>query len=434
MSWLDQLQQASFRGVPFQVDTIEVQAGDNVVLREYPFQDLPQVFRMGLGAELIKFSAYVIGDDYQQQRDALRQVLTGDGILVHPTAGSLRVFVADRFTMQEAPLREGGVVRFDLSFVRAEPRTYPVATISTQAQATDAAQAAKAAAQDKFAAEFDVKTAPAWVQERVVDRMGAVLSATRGKLSAASANLGEYTDAVVASYQVLRSGLNDLVKAPTALAGSVREMFDLPSELSSGVASSFRVAFEGVFGIGSTVRQNSFEAVIPATMTTPAMLGLGLPEAVGLNTPARKRLQQLNEAVDQMTDTMALAAWVESIAADDLGGYDDVMKQRALLYTRCTELLLRGSTSAAPSKLTTTSWHDAVMALMSAGLGDLQARGRDQVRLSTYTPEVWMSVWQLSYMVYGTSRWVDEILRMNPHIEHPMLVPPGKLLRLVMHD
>ena len=57
MAWFDQLTTASFRGVAFQVDTIDVTAGDNTVVREYPFQDLPTVFRMGEGVEEIKFSA-----------------------------------------------------------------------------------------------------------------------------------------------------------------------------------------------------------------------------------------------------------------------------------------------------------------------------------------------------------------------------------------
>ncbi|WP_405023326.1 DNA circularization N-terminal domain-containing protein, partial [Limnohabitans sp.] len=41
MSWIDELQQASFRGVPFHVETTERKPGFHTVLRDYPFQDLP---------------------------------------------------------------------------------------------------------------------------------------------------------------------------------------------------------------------------------------------------------------------------------------------------------------------------------------------------------------------------------------------------------
>ena len=141
-AWLAQLRPASFRGVVFQVDTVDVTAGDNLVVRDYPFQDLPTVFRMGAGREDIKFSAYVIGDDYDVQRDTLREALTGvgtlpaSGILVHPTAGTQLAIVSERFVIKENPVAMGGMARFDLSFVRAETRRYPVSVANTGAQAS----------------------------------------------------------------------------------------------------------------------------------------------------------------------------------------------------------------------------------------------------------------------------------------------------------
>lgn len=434
MLWLQQLKQASFRGVPFHVDTVEVQAGDNVVVREYPFEDLPQVFRMGTGTELFKFHAYVIGPDYQAQRNALRLVLTGDGVLVHPSAGTLRASVADKYTMSEAPLREGGIVRFQLTFVRSELRTYPQAVPNTQAQAVEAAGNAKEAAVDQFGAEFTLKGAPAWVQSRVVDRLGGVLDGTWGQLRQLTGTSTEFTDSLVGSYQVLRGGLTDLVSTPAGLAGAVRELFTLPTDLADGAATSFQSAYQSVFGIGSTVHRSDFEAVLPATVDRPAMMGLGKADALGVDTAARRTLGQLNGAVDRLTDTMALAAWVESVAVDEIGSYDQVTQQRAMLHERCTAMLMQASSSVAPGALPQSSWHDAVLFLMTAGLGDLQARGRDLARLTSYTPRVCMSIWEISHLVYGTARWADEIMTMNPHITHPLLVPAGRQLRMVLHD
>lgn len=434
MSWLDQLQQASFRGVPFQVDSVDTMAGDNVVLREYPFQDLPQVFRMGEGAELIKLSAYVIGPDYLEQRDTLRQVLSGEGVLVHPTSGAVRVFVADRYRMAEAPTREGGVVRFDLTFARAEPRTYPGSYPSTQAQADDTADQAQDAAQDQFQAEFDLSDSPTWVQANVVDRITDLVGGVWEQVSQVTNTVNGVSAAVLDNYESLRDGMGDLVKSPAALAGSVRGLFELPQALSSALRNDFQKAFESVFGLGAKLGNKGFEQVIPATDTTPLMYGMSNAEDLGLDTDARKRLDQLNDSVDRMVDAMALAAWLKCIAADDLSGYQDVHRQRALLFARGQDLLKRGSTAAVPRKLPTMDWHQSIQAMLSAGLRDLQVRGRDQLRLTSYTPQVTMSIWQVSYLAYGTARWADEIQLMNPHIVHPMLVPAGKPLRLVSHD
>ena len=250
MSWLDQLQIASFRDVTFQVDSIDVSAGDNVVLREYPFQDLPTVFRMGEAAEEIKISAYVIGPDYIERREELRSVLTGEGVLVHPTAGSIRVFVAGKFTIKENPTAEGGMARFDLTFVRAETRRYPAGTVSTPAAATARAYTAKATAVDAFAAEFDLANqtkTPGWAAERAMARITESVAGVWGQMKSVTAGVSDFSNAVIGNYQALRDGLNTLVRQPRLLADSLRNLFTLPSDLSAAGARDFMAAFEGLF-------------------------------------------------------------------------------------------------------------------------------------------------------------------------------------------
>jgi len=433
MSWLDQLQQASWRGVPFHVDSVEVRAGDNIVLREYPFANLPSVFRMGTAAETIKFSAYLIGPDYQEQRDRLRQVLTGEGVLVHPTAGSMRATVADLYTMTEAPLREGTVVRFDLTFVRAEVRTYPAARVQTQAVAKAAAQAAKAAAVDQFGAEFSLKGSQAWVQSQVVDRLGEVTDGVWGRIKGVTSGLSGYTDEIVGSYQVLRGGLLDLVSTPAALAGAVSELFTLPDDLASGAGATFRSAYQSVFGIGSNTTSADFETVVQPSSGKLAMFGQGASADLYVGTDARRELEHLNGAADRLVNVLALASWVEAMASDELAGYDEVLGQRRWLYERCTGLLMAASSSSAAASQPGANWHDAVLQMLTTAQADMIARGADRARLSAYTPRVCMSIWQLSYLLYGTADWADEIMTMNPHIVHPLLVPAGKAVRVVQH-
>lgn len=438
-AWLEQLQPASFRDVPFQVDSIEVQAGENLVLREYPFQDLPGVFRMGLAAEEIRFSAYVIGPDYQAKRDALRAVLVNvpreGGVLVHPTAGAMRAHVAGKFTIKEAPVSEGCVVRFDIAFVRAEVFQYPKPTASTTAAAMAAGDAAKAAAEDEFAAGFGLGGAPGWVQERVVDRVKASLDVAWSGLKTVTAGLGDFTDQTIGTYQVLSSGLNDLVRDPRALGGMLSELMTLPVDLNAATSASFQSAFEGLFNLGSSLPNNAFEArVVPPEGEGLVMLGLGDPDLLSADTSAQRSLATLQGQADQLFSTLATAAWVQAVAATELTGYDQALRLRSRIYQQCQALLLRSSTSAAPRSLPTEHWHAAVAGLMGAALTDLQARSRDLARLTTYTPQATLSIWTISHRLYGTAEWADEIWAMNPHIEHPMLVPPGRPLRVVRHD
>jgi len=434
-AWLDLLQPASFRGVAFQVEGIEHQAGDNVVLREYPFQDLPTVFRMGEGAEEIKFSAYVIGDDYMDQRDRLREVLTGEGVLIHPTAGTMRVFVSGKYTIKENPTAEGGMARFDLAFVRAEVRRYPTGITNTPQTAKDKATAAKAASVDAFASGFDLTNKPGWAADRAVARITDSVSAIWANMSKVTGGMGDFTSAAIGNYQSVRDGLSSLVRQPRLLGNAVANLFALPTDISSAAARDFAASFEGLFDMGKRVSKKDFEvSVMPAVGAGLVMYGTGNSTGLGLDTPARRQLAVLNDTSDQLVESLALAGWVQAIAAADLTSYDDALALRGKVNDQATRLLLRASTQAASDTLPTSSWHDATMAMLSASLADIRDRSRDLARLTTYTPDGWMPVWLVSYRLFGTVAYADEILDMNPHITHPLLVPPGKPLRVMRHD
>lgn len=435
MEWFDQLRPASFRNVPFHVDTIEVTAGDNTVLREYPFQDLPTVFRMGEGVEEIKFSAYVIGGDYIEQRQALREVLTGEGLLIHPTAGSIRVYVVGKYTIKENPTAEGGMARFDLTFVRAEARRYPVGVANTESQAVQAAADLKESAIDQFAEAFDILSAPGWVADRVMTNLTASLDGVWGQVKGVTAGLGDFTNGAIAGYQTLRTNLDDLVRTPRLLAEAIGNLFSVPTELSAALAREFQSAFAWGFDLDKKIVKTDFEvSVMPAVGAGLVMFGAGNAEALGLDSAARRQLTQMTAVTDQLFESLATVGFVEAGAAVELAGYDEAIALRRAVHDQCTRLLMEASTQAASPKLTATSWHGSMQALHTAALADLQARSRDLVRLTSYTPQGWEPVWYISYKVFGTAAYADEILAMNPHIEHPLLVPPGKPLRLVRHD
>lgn len=432
MGWLDQLQPASFRDEAFHVDTIEHTAGDNVVLREYPFQDLPTVFRMGEAAEEIKFSAYVIGEDYIEKRDALRKVLSGQGVLVHPTAGRMLVYVAGRYTTREAPTAEGGVCRFDLVFIRAEARRYPTQGPNTRAQATTAAQAGKQAAQEAFASGWSLQGAPGWTAANAVERLRATLEPTYAKLAAVNAQLGAYNAQQIASMQALRSGLEGLVATPRQLAANIATLFELPSEMSTATARAFQSAFAWAFDLGAAVPVPRF--AVGTVSAGLAMYGLGQGAALQVATTATKQQATLQAASDGLLQTLATAAWIEATAQAELANYDEALALRAAIHTQCLRLMQAASTEAATEAQPTTNLPQAIAAMHTAALADLQARSRDLVRLSTYTPGQWEPAIVISHRLFGTAQWADEIMAMNPHIEHPLLAPPGQELRIIRHE
>ena len=438
-TWLDQLKPASFKGVRFHIDSVEWTAGDNVVVREYPFQDKPTVFRMGKAAQTMRFSAYVIGDDYTAQRDALAEALTGDGDLVHPTAGTMRAFVAEPFKVTEAPTQEGGVARFELAFVLAEPRRYPTASTSSTGAAQAAANGAKVAAVDAFGAAFSLAGKPGWVIAQTLDRVNASLDGVWGVLRAATKGLGDYSADMVASYQMLRVSLSDLVYTPTAFAGAVSNLFSLPSDLSAAGAREFSKAFEGVFEVPSRlVQAHRALPVADVSRVGVVMGGKGDPAALAVSSSGQAQAEVLSGAVGVLIQSLAVAALVDAQAR--LGSVEpdavDVVETnrlRGVIYSRVMGLMKAASSQGAAATLPSSDWHAAMMGLLTASLAEMKSRAGGGARLDQFVPEGWMPVWAVSYRLYGSIAYADEIMAMNPHVKHPMLVPPGKALTVVRH-
>ena len=406
-----------------------------MVLREYPFQDLPTVFRMGAAAQQIRLSAYVIGDDYHLQRDNLMHALEQPGTLMHPTAGAMAVWVAGKYTIKEAPTAEGGMARFDITFVVATPRRYPLGAPATQRTLATHAATARQAAADDFAARWTVAAKPGWVADRAVGRLGSSLDATWGKLAGAARGLGEFNSALIANYQQLRGQLSDQVATPRRLADQVATLFELPRELGNAAARDFQAAFSFVFDLQQRIRPVDFEvSIMPAVGAGLVMFGAGRLDAVATDTAARAALAGLTNANDQLFESLALAGYVQATAAVDLANHDEALSMRRLVNEQAMRLLATDSQAAPAAELPASDWHDAVLALQTAALADLQARSQNLVRLTSYTPEAWQPVHYISYRLFGTAAYADEIMAMNPHITHPLLVPPGVPLRIMAHD
>lgn len=125
-TWREKRQPASFRGVPFFVDSDSTPVGRRTQLHEYPQRDRPLVEDMGAKTRVVKMTAFVIGDDCLFQRDNLLHALDqpGPGELIHPWFGRMRVTAGEGCDVSHER-REGGLVRFELEFIEAGDKGYP---------------------------------------------------------------------------------------------------------------------------------------------------------------------------------------------------------------------------------------------------------------------------------------------------------------------
>lgn len=121
-SWRDYVQDASFRGVKFLVDGDDLAGGRRGLTHEFPYRDTPENEDLGHKAREYHITGYVIGDDWQRQRDQLIAALEQGGIaeLVHPHYGIQKVW-AKSYNVRHSSTR-GREAAIEMTFMQ-EDRT-----------------------------------------------------------------------------------------------------------------------------------------------------------------------------------------------------------------------------------------------------------------------------------------------------------------------
>ncbi|MES2034879.1 MAG: DNA circularization N-terminal domain-containing protein [Pseudomonadota bacterium] len=133
MAFADSLQGASWRGVPFGVDTGSRAAGRRKVRHDYPYRDsvwledqgkLPREFSL-MGFLVANSAVYGGGDLESQIRRMLKAAeTTGAGVLVHPSAGRVTVDLVGPLVINER-WDEGGVAEVQFHFVQGSAQAFP---------------------------------------------------------------------------------------------------------------------------------------------------------------------------------------------------------------------------------------------------------------------------------------------------------------------
>lgn len=146
MSWFDELQQASFRGVPFGVLGGNSRFGRRVAVHEYPMRDKPYIEDLGRSTRHIHITGFLVensrvygGGSALAQRDAMVTAAErlGPGSLIHPTLGQLTVSVPDGGLSVTERWDLGRVFEISFSFIESGDRLFP-AVSNTTGSALDA--------------------------------------------------------------------------------------------------------------------------------------------------------------------------------------------------------------------------------------------------------------------------------------------------------
>lgn len=182
----EQLQPASFRGVPFEVEASGITVGRRTVVHEYPQRDRPYVEDMGRATRNITLQCFVVGSDYLEQAQALMHELEepGPGTLIHPWLGEMEVTIT---SVSELLFDQGlGVASVTITATEAGDLEFPAVTPDEDTEALEAADAVEKSAVDKFCEDFDLSTINDWIDSALegslLDALNFVSAGDLGKL------------------------------------------------------------------------------------------------------------------------------------------------------------------------------------------------------------------------------------------------------------
>ena len=412
--WRDLRREASFRGVPFWVDSDSVPVGRRTQLHEYPKRDQPLVEDMGRQTREYKFAGFIIGPDFISQRDRLLVALDtpGPGELIHPWFGRLTVTAGDCEISHARS--ELGMVRFNLAFIDGT-LAFPVQRVNTRRQLA----AHVPTLLESIKARFDAAMAKVnWARQRV--------SAVRRAISSAYAFAINFLKPLTSLVADVGALVQSLINAPDALSAS----------LLSDIASMDRW-FSGYGSTGSSLQSSkakaeaitALSAAWPATddpdiaMIQSAVIGLVQDAALvdvllDMAEVPVASVQSVDQPAALSVQLEQQGSTVTSGSAMDTGVpvADDILAVRDAI----SEAMWTIAEDSLPDHFGVLS--DARQAL-DRHLTDVARSG---VWLRPYQPRLAVPSLVLAHRLYGDALRGSEIVTRNK-IRHPGFVPAIEL-------
>ncbi|WP_460418788.1 DNA circularization protein [Pseudomonas sp. microsymbiont 2] len=442
-TWRDQLHPASFRGVPFHVDSDSMPAGRRTQTHEYPQRDKPLVEDLGGVTREIKLAAFVIGEDCYFQRDNLLNALgkPGAGELVHPWYGRLTVTATTCSVSHER--REGGMVRFDLVFVEDGEKGFPAGVPNTARQLEDSSETLLESAIARYKAAMAVVN-------RARLAVVALQNGVAGVQMAIASELRQLTG-LVSSVEALA---DMLINAPGNFAAMIRGQF--ASVGGSSRSSGYR------WGPSSGGEAASLEAD-PEFARTVSALPDAAPEFASFAESGRAITGQVEQARRLAkspppaggTDTAAVVVAARELVRDalivlavreavalpvvqapePLTGFA-TLEQQVVAPIRRPEVPVTADVVALRYAISEALWVAALASpvehveLLEVVRSQVRAHltevARAGVRLTDVTTRESLPAVVLAYQRYGDATRAEEIVTRNK-VQHPGFLPVGAL-------
>jgi prophage DNA circulation protein len=427
MGWRDNYRAASFRGVSFFVESADSTHGRRQAVHEHAQRDVPYTEDLGRKAREFSVSAYLIGLEYQAQRDELIKACetAGPGVLVHPYRGEMTVECRGLGLSESA--KDGGMCLVKLTFLEAGEASYPSAKVDTVNAISAKGNAVTAAAEKSFVSVFLTTGFPAYVAESAaagLSELGEFMSAPglsfAGDLQAASDFYQQAKGLASDAYSLVQQPLN-MVSRITGLFGSVRAAFGFnalsmltslfdrsPSSYSGSTStSSRRQQATNTVALNALVRQVAIAEAAKAAVVTQTTVST-IPVVPGRSATAVQSSAQTSNVRTTLTPTV-------------YDSYEAAIKVREELVNR-----IDAESEATPNDEVYVTLSDLRTSVVQAVPNPEQ----NLARIVQYVPKETLPSLLVAYQIYGDAGRADEIATRNGP-RHPGFLIGGNQLEVL---
>ncbi|QZA99297.1 DNA circularization N-terminal domain-containing protein [Pseudomonas mandelii] len=428
MGWRDNYRAASFRGVPFFVESADSTHGRRQAVHEHAQRDVPYTEDLGRKAREFSVSGYLIGADYQTQRDELEKACetAGPGVLVHPYRGEMTVECRGLGISESTA--DGGMCMVKLTFLEAGEASYPSAKVDTVNAISARGNAVTAAAEKSFVSDFLTTGFPAYVAESAatgLSELGEFMSAPgfsfAGDLQAASDFYQQAKGLAADAYSLVQQPLS-MVSRITGLFGSVRSAFGSnafsmltslfdrsPSSYSGSTTTpSRRQQATNTVALNALVRQVAIAEAAKAAVVTQTTVSTPIPVVPGRIATAAQSSGQTSSVRITQTPTV-------------YDSYQAAIKVREELVDR-----IDAESEATPSDEVYVTLSDLRTSVVQAVPNPEQ----DLARIVQYVPKETLPSLLVAYQIYGDAGRADEIATRNGP-RHPGFLIGGNQLEVL---
>jgi prophage DNA circulation protein len=440
MGWRDQLVPASFRGVPFQVQSGSPTSGRRIDVHEYAYRDRPSTDDLGRRAEKWRVRGFILaaGDGaYAAQRDALYSVCrdyAAPALLFVPWLPSGRLVRCETVTYTES-IEAGGEASFDMEFVEAGAPAGPLVSVDTAASIIDSTATAMGVLVTTLQVAADIAAAPGLLLGAAQFILGiaalqlfGTLSAVTGLVSAALLPGGLAAEAVFAAVAAAQasvgsafgmltlgnvattSAVTGLVGDPVAIA--VTDMFTLAASAVLAVQTAPPDVQDAIGGQLLTYQRVAQDPTLG--LINFAIVDAAVPMPTGLGAAAQAQMQG---------DLTALIAGAATLAVARIYANTDFTSSNAAQAARTLLLGLINDQIQAAAASANNALYQAWVSLAGQISQDLLQRILQLPQLTTYTLPQGVPAVVLAQKLYQDGTRGTQLALLND-CPHPGFLPP----------